>query len=51
MGDVTFSEALRQQFFHRRQEKSCRQLPEEATSLTIGVPNDTLPIYNEERVG
>jgi hypothetical protein len=45
MGNVTFSEARRQQCFDRGRDKSFRLLPEQSASLTIGVPYDTLPIY------
>jgi hypothetical protein len=31
--------------------QSCRQLPEQAASLTIGVLNDTLAVYSEDRIG
>jgi hypothetical protein len=45
MGEVTFSEVLRQQCLHWRRDKSCPLLPEQSASLTIGVPYDTLLIY------
>jgi hypothetical protein len=50
MGDVMFSEVLRQQGLHRRRDESCRLLPERSASLTIGVPYDTPPIYGEDRI-
>jgi hypothetical protein len=39
-GDVTFSEAIRQQYLDPCRDESCRLLPEQSASLTIGVPYD-----------
>jgi hypothetical protein len=39
MGDVTFPEVVRQPFFDRPRNQSCRELPEQSASLTIGVSN------------
>jgi hypothetical protein len=50
MGDVTFSEVFRQQCLDRCRDESCRLLPEQSASLTIGVPYDTLLIYREDRI-
>jgi hypothetical protein len=50
MGDVTFAEVLREQCLDRCGDQSCRLLPEQSASLTVGVPYDTVLIYREDRI-
>jgi hypothetical protein len=51
MGDVTFSEVLRQQCLDWTRDESSRLLPEHLAGLTIGIPYHAPLIYHDDRIG
>ena len=51
VADVLLSQVLRQQHFDWGRHEGCRLMPEQSAGLTIGVPDDTLPIDHEDRIG
>jgi hypothetical protein len=51
MGDVTFSEVLRQQRFNWARDESSRLLPEHLAGLTIGIAYDAPLICHDDRIG
>jgi hypothetical protein len=51
MGDVAFSEVLREQCLDRARYEGLWLLPEQSAGLTIGVSDNTLPIYRDDRIG
>jgi hypothetical protein len=50
MGDVTFSEMLRQEYLDWIRDESSHLLPEHSAGLTIDITYDALPIYGDDRL-
>jgi hypothetical protein len=51
MGDVSFSEVLRQQCLDLARDESSRLLPEHLAGLMVGIAYNTPLIYDDDRIG